>query len=249
LNPLAFSSLWVAAAAGALVVACSLAMGIPAAAPAVGLAFTGTLVIYNVDRLRDLERDRKISPLRSAFVERHRNALTGLTASAGIASLAFAIAAGVTACLVLAPVLALGLMHRRIKHLDFGKSAYITVCWVVVVAGVPVAVNPAAAHLGWVVPIIGCAAFANAIASNIRDFEVAAARFGVRPALFVARLFAAAGSVLGMWAPPVVRPLLAVPLATLAVLVPFRPSERYGLVWVDGALLAGALAAAAVSLL
>jgi hypothetical protein len=43
-----------------------------------------------------------------------------------------------------------------------------------------------------------------------------------------------------------VRPALAVPLATLAVLLPFRADERYGLLWVDGALWVGALAGAAL---
>ena len=38
-----------------------------------------------------------------------------------------------------------------------------------------------------------------------------------------------------------------VPLMTLGVLIPLRPSERYGLVGVDGALLLGAIAAAALA--
>ena len=42
------------------------------------------------------------------------------------------------------------------------------------------------------------------------------------------------------------RPLAFLPGAVLAVLVPFRPTERYGLVAVDGALLAGALLAIAL---
>ena len=46
-------------------------------------------------------------------------------------------------------------------------------------------------------------------------------------------------------APAGARPLGLVPLATLAALVAFDPGERYGLVVVDGALLAGALGALA----
>jgi len=52
--------------------------------------------------------------------------------------------------------------------------------------------------------------------------------------------------VLAALAPAPARPLVAVPLLVLASLIWFRPGERYGLVAVDGALLAGALAAIAV---
>jgi 4-hydroxybenzoate polyprenyltransferase len=247
LDALVFSSLWVAAAAAALTVACSLAMGIPPAASAVGLAFTGTLVVYNIDRLRDLDRDRATSPDRSAFVERRAGALALLTGVTGLASLGFALAAGPRAWLVLAPVLVLGLFHRRLKHVTFGKSAYLTAAWLAVVAGVPAVIDPAAVHVGWVVGVAGGAIFANAVASNVRDFEVAAARFGSRRALGAARAIAAAGAVAGALAPAAVLPLAAVPIVTLTVLLPFRPTERYGLVGVDGALLAGALASAALS--
>jgi hypothetical protein len=37
-------------------------MGVEIAPDAVGLAFSGTLVVYNLDRLRDLDGDRCSSP-------------------------------------------------------------------------------------------------------------------------------------------------------------------------------------------
>jgi len=246
LDAIVFSSAWVAAAAAALTIACSLAMGIPAPLAAVGLAFAGTLVVYNVDRLRDVERDRDTTPRRSAFVDRHGGGLALLAVAAALACVFFAASAGPRIWLPLAPALALGMFHRRIKHLTFGKSAYITAAWVAVVVLVPAAIDPAARAIGWVVALAASAIFANAIACNIRDREVAAARFGERRTLFVARACAAAGCLLGLAAPAPARHLVALPLATLAVLLPFRPSERYGLVVVDGALLVGALIAAAL---
>ena len=33
--------------------------------PTLALAFAGTLVVYNIDRLRDLELDRNTAPLRN----------------------------------------------------------------------------------------------------------------------------------------------------------------------------------------
>ena len=245
LDALVFSSVWVAAAAGALATACSFAMGVPASIPAIGLAFAGTLVVYNVDRLRDIEPDRATTPQRSAFVDRHGGGLALLAIGAGLASLVFALFAGPRVWLLLAPVLVLGLFHRRIKHLTFGKTAYITTAWVAVVVVVPAAIDPDATAIGWAAAFAASAIFANAIACDIRDREVAAALLGERRALFVARACAAGGCLLGLVAPAPARSLVALPLATLLVLLPFRPSERYGLVAVDGALLAGALVAAA----
>jgi hypothetical protein len=244
LDALVFSSVWVASAAGALALACSLAMGIPAANPAVGLAFAGTLVVYNVDRLRDVERDRTTTPRRSEFIDHHGGGLALLAVGAGLASFAFAWSAGPRVWLLLAPVLLLGLFHRRIKHLTFGKSGYITAAWVAVVVVVPAAIGPDATAIGWAAAFTASAVLANSIACDIRDREVAAALLGERRALLVARACAAGGCLLGFFAPASARSLVALPLATLLVLLPFRPSERYGLVAVDGALLAGALVAA-----
>jgi hypothetical protein len=192
LDAVAFSSIWVAAAAGALCASASLAMGVTPTFSVAGIAVSGTLFVYNVDRLRDLDRDRATTPERSAFVERNRGILVALTAAAGLVSLAFAFSVGPGPTLLLLPVLAAGLAHRRLKRMPFAKSAYITAAWLLVVVGVA----------------------------------------------------AALGMLLGAAAPPAVRPLIAVSLATLAALVAFRAGERYGLIVVDGALLAGALLAA-----
>lgn len=240
LDGLAFSSVWVAIAAGALCTAASLAMGLDPPLAAIGVAVSGTLVVYNVDRLRDLERDRQTSPRRSAFVQAHFGVLTGVTLAAGAAAGAFALALGLRAFLVLAPVLLLGLLHRRLKRIAYAKAGYITVAWLAVVVGLPAALAGPALGVGWTAAVVGTSLFANAIASNVRDAEAAAKRFGSGPALWTARVSAGIGAALAGLAPASVRPLVAIPLATLAVLVPFRRDERYGLLLVDGALLAGA---------
>lgn len=247
LDAVAFSSVWVAIAAAALAVACSLAMGVAPAGAVIGLAFTGTLVVYNVDRLRDVDVDRSTSPLRSAFVARNGGALALVTVAAAVAAVLFALAAGVRVWVVLVPILALGLLHRRLKHLTFGKSAYITAAWVGVVVGLPALADPTATRVAWAAIVTALAVFANAIASSVRDAEVAAAHFGAGPVLNVARALAALGVAVALGAPAPARSLAAVPLATLLVLLPFRPTERYGLLVVDGALLAGALVAAQIA--
>jgi hypothetical protein len=102
-------------------------------------------------------------------------------------------------------------------------------------------------RLVWVAAVLGLAILANVIASNVRDEEGTAALLGTRRALALARTAAVAGALLGLLGPPPVRALAAVPIAMIGALAWFRRSESYGLIVIDGALLAGALAALAPS--
>jgi len=242
-DALAFSSFWLAAAAAALVAATSRALGGQADAALLGLAFTGTLVIYNVDRLRDLESDRETTPARSAFVERHGALLIVTTVCAGLLASVLAVLAGPRVILLLIPALLLGLAHRRLKGFGAAKPLYIVGAWLLVVVGLPWAVLDAASGAPWCTAILGPAILANAIASNLRDHEACAATPGPARALWIARATALTGVIIAAFSPEAGRTLLAVPAAVGLTLIRFRASERYGLVVVDGALLFGALAA------
>lgn len=247
LSTLAFSSLWLAAAASALAAAAARCLSAPVDLRAVGLAAAGTLVVYNVDRLRDVERDRATSPRRTAFVERQRGRLVALTgASAAVAGL-LVLACGAQVALLLAPVAAAGLLHRRLKRLTWAKAGYVAGAWLVVVVGVPALLAPAPRHTGWVLGAFAAGILANAIVSNVRDREAGAARIGAARALAAARGLALVGTLLGAAAPWPARAAAVVPLATLLALLPFRADERYGQIAVDGALLLGALAALALT--
>jgi len=244
LDALLFSSFWVAAAAAALAGAAGQALGGAAVWGPLLLAFGGTLAVYDLDRLRDLPRDRGSAPQRSAFVERHLSVLIGLgAAGAGLAA-AGAWLCGPRALLPLLPALPLALFHRRLKRLWMAKALYVTAGWLLVVVAVPaLAARAPLADAAWAAGIVGLALFANAVASNVRDDEAAAAVVGGERVLRVARALSAASVAAALAAPPAIRPLGLVGAATLAALLGFRPSERYGLGVVDGALLAGALAA------
>ena len=245
IEPLAWSSLWVSLAAGALATAAARAMGLPFSADVTALVVAGTWVVYSVDRLRDVERDRVTSPRRTAFVERHAPALRAATAGVALLALGLAIRVGLGTALVLLPVAVLGFWHRRVKHLAFLKSSYLTLAWVCVVVVFPAAATTGARHVGWVALVLGAAIQANAIASNVRDREAGVPRLGSGPALRLARVVSVSGGVLALLAPGEVRALACVPAVMLLALRWFRPDERYGLVVVDGALLIGALAALA----
>jgi len=244
LDAVVFSSLWLAAAAGALLAASARGLEVPIDPRLVALAAAGTLVVYNLDRLRDLERDRLTAPARSRFVERWRSALVLLTAAAAVAAAALAWLTGPRVLAVLLPTAAAGLFHRRLKRLTWAKGAYIAAAWTAVVVGLPWVTAGAVRQPVATTLVVFLAVYANAIASNVRDAEAGAARVGLRRALQLSRGVAAASLALAVLGPAPLRPLLALPLLTLASLVAFRGDERYGLVVVDGALLAGGLIAA-----
>jgi 1,4-dihydroxy-2-naphthoate octaprenyltransferase len=243
LDGLTFSSVWVALAASALCAASSRAMGVPVSGAVIGLVFAGTLVVYNVDRLRDLERDRETSPRRTAFVARQASGLMALcglsTAAAGVLVLRL----GPGPALLLLPVLALGLAHRRVKRFALAKASYLTLAWLIVVVALPAVAAAEARQPGWTALVIGLAIAANAIASNVRDVESSARGIGGRRGLWMARGLAAVAICAALAGPEATRALALVPMALLAALAPFRAEERYGLLVVDGALLVGGAAA------
>ena len=240
------SSLWLAATAATLCAAATLAIGGTIDPAALALAGAGTLIVYNVDRLRDLERDRKTSPQRTRFVERWRRGLIGLVLTAACAAAWFAWTLGPAVAVLLAPAAALGLAHRRLKHLPYVKAPYVAAAWVTVIVGLPWLSTPAPQNVVWAVSLLFFAILANALASNVRNGEAAAARVGRARALGWARALAALTTLAALFAPAAARSLLPIPGLTWLALLGFRADERYGLLILDGALLAGAAASCAL---
>lgn len=250
-DAVAFSSLWAAAVAVGLLAAAARAIGVEPT-PAMGcLAFGGTLVVYGVDRLRDVERDRQTAPARTAFVVRHRRSLSGLCAVGGAIAGAAAAGLGPRVWLLCGVVLGLGLAHRRLKHVPILKGLYVTGAWIAVVVGVPAASAlslhgaasadaAARARAGWTAVILGTAILSNVIASSLRDAEAGAGR-SPRLALAIARALPVVGIGLAWAGPPGVGPLVWIPAALALALVRRPDDERYGLLVIDGSLGVGAL--------
>jgi 4-hydroxybenzoate polyprenyltransferase len=243
LDALAWSSLGLALAAAALAAAASRALEVAPAPAVLGLAFGGTVLVYVIDRLRDLARDRSSAPERAAFVERNRRTLLVLAGLGGGLAAGSALALRPPALGLALGVGALGLLHRRLKRRLFVKPAYLTFAWTAVPVGLPAAHDPTARHVGFAAAVIGASVLANVALSNLRDGEGVAGRIGRRRTLAVAGALVAFAFGAALLAPPPVRPLAALPVAMGAAVLGFRPSERYGALVVDGALLAGALAA------
>jgi hypothetical protein len=236
LDALAFTSLWAAAVAGTLCAAASLAMGIAPSFAVIGIAVSGTLVVYNIDRLRDLDRDSATSPARTAFITRNFGPIAALTAVSAAVACACVLVVGWSAVVLLVPALLLGLFHRRLKSIPFAKPAYITTAWMVVTVGLPASVGPAA-HIVPVTAVLAFSISANIIASNVRDGETLLTS---NLALRVARGLAFTGVAVAL-ADSNVLALIGIPACTCAALLRSDLTERYGLIVVDGALLVGAI--------
>ncbi len=245
LDALAFTSLWAGGVAVALTSAAVRAMQADAPWAVWILAFAGTLVVYNVDRLRDLDRDRETTPIRSAFVERHRRILLGLAAGGAPVAAAAAWPLGPEVWAVCAGAGAVGLLHRRLKGVPIFKGLYIAGAWVVVVVVIPALAADRASAVGWTAAILGAAILGNVIASSVRDSEGAAVR-SPRLALTLARVLPLFGLAAAWLGPEAVRPLAWVPAVLLLTLIRSPRGERYGLLVVDGALLVGGVLAAVV---
>lgn len=232
-----------ASAAACLTLAAGRAMELPFPIRSGLLIFCGICLVYNLDRLRDLERDRATSPRRSAFITRHYRGLWALTfSSAFIAALLLLRAPRAVQGIAVA-VLLLGFTHRRIKGLAYFKEFYLTVAWLAGILGLPANYHGNAQHLWQCAFVLGPALLANDMAASIRDKEGLTQTMGSRTTLQVSRAVALLGVGVGLCAVESVQPLTAVPALTALALWGYRPGETYGFLAVDGALFAGGLIA------
>jgi hypothetical protein len=242
----AYSSGLAAAVGAALTLVASRIFAAPDEGRWIFLVAAGAFIIYNLDRLRDVERDRETSPRRTAFVLRYRK---WLYAGLAIAGSSFAgVLWGTPPRMILLCLLIglVGLFHRRIKERPALKAIYVSVAWAGACVGLPWLASHFHPLGSWAAGVFLASLAANLIASNLRDNEVSTilrGEGGPSRVLWAARgflLLAIGCAVLG---PDPMLALIWIPLTEGLALIRFRPSERYGHLAVDGGLLIGALAA------
>ena len=248
-DALAFSNGLPAAIAVGLSLVASQSLHSSNAAHSALIAGCGTFVVYGLDRLRDTDRDRATSPLRTRFTLRNARTLGVAIALAAVVLLAALPMASPFVVLLCGGVGGLGLLHRRLKDVAGLKTLYVSLSWVACCVGIPwinALPRETTRSALWIVAILFSAIAANLIASNHRDGEarLLADRPGWTP------VFACSIAVVGVllaWIPPTdlqseLRPLTWIPLAEAFALAFYRPSEHYGQLVVDGALLIGSIA-------
>lgn len=253
LEALAFSGLWAGAVAAALTWAAGGAIGeagwLPRLGWACGLAAAGTVVVYGIDRLRDVQRDADTSPARSAFVNRHRTAMQVLAAGAALLCVPLALQLPPAAWAICTVVLGLGLLHRRLKDHERLAIGYVSLAWVAIVVGLPAVLVPwspaRVAAVAVTASCLGLAIASNAMASDLRGLA-----YDAQAALTLrrARQLALAAALVPIAFAPL-HGLALVGVAAWMALALFRPDERFGLIVLDGALLVGGVLAAGVTAL
>jgi hypothetical protein len=206
------------------------------------LAASGTFIIYNLDRLRDVARDRSTSPLRTRFVLRNQRRLS---VAVGIASIGFAIkllTVPLPVTLLCLAVGLIGLLHRRLKVLPALKTAYVSLAWVAACVGMPWLASGQADGGAWLAGILLASLTANLIASNLPNDEAGAVGGSAMSTLWLARAMTVLAIGIALAAPAPLLALVWIPLSESLALARFDNTERYRLVAVDGALLVGAFA-------
>ncbi len=255
----AFSSGLAASIGASLSLVASGALGVSDPASWAFLAGSGTFIIYSLDRLRDLDRDRAISPLRTAFVRRNRQRLYAAVCIAAIGFVATLLLAPPSIILLCLAIGLVGLFHRRLKQAAALKTAYVSLAWVAGCVGIPWLASGHASGGPWIAGILLASLAANLIASNLRDGRGEAreptdrgdtvpvlglARGGdTAQVLWLARGMAVLAITIALISPAALRALVWIPICEGLTLARFRPTERYGHIAVDGGLLVGALLA------
>lgn len=243
----AFSSGLAASIGASLSLVASGALGVSDPASWAFLAGSGTFIIYSLDRLRDLDRDRAISPLRTAFVRRNRQRLYAAVCIAAIGFVATLLLAPPSIILLCLAIGLVGLFHRRLKQAAALKTAYVSLAWVAGCVGIPWLASGHASGGPWIAGILLASLAANLIASNLRDGRGEAReptdRGDTAQVLWLARGMAVLAITIALISPAALRALVWIPICEGLTLARFRPTERYGHIAVDGGLLVGALLA------
>ena len=208
------------------------------------MAAAGTFIIYNLDRLRDIDRDRATSPLRTAFVLRNLRGLYVAVGFVAVGFLAALLAAPPSIILLCTAIGLVGLFHRRLKEFAALKAAYVSIAWVAACVGIPWIASGRISPGPWLASILLASLTANLIASNLRDrvpsVEGEGVRSGTSPALWAARAMTILAIAVTLAAPASLQALVWIPVCEGLALAYFRPTERYGHFAVDGGLLVGA---------
>ena len=244
----AFSSGLAAAIGASLTLVAARALEAPGSRLWALLAASGTFIVYNLDRLRDVEQDRKSSPLRTAYIERNRERLYVAVGFAALALAAGLLNTPIPVIALLAVIGSIGLFHRRLKGFTQLKAAYVSVAWAAACIGMPWIASGRDLGAGaWISAILLPTLAANLVASNLGDEGFGDLDVDDSPRhrildLRSARAFCAFALVVALVAPADFRPLLWIPVCEGIALAGYRPEELYRAIVVDGAILLGALA-------
>ena len=199
------------------------------------LIFTGTLTIYNIDHLRDLNYDQATNPLRANFIRSNKTIIyliAGLSIFTSIISLYFI---GFNIIPILLIPFLLGLLHRRLKGNPLFSAIYVTIAWLIVTIYLPSYLADKLNHILLLSLIIGIILFSNAYTASIRQkfYAFKHARYLIYLSILaLIIILVLRGNYTGI-----------IPLAffTTIALLNFRNDENYEIIYFDGLQLSGSV--------
>lgn len=234
----------VAAVAAGLPLAVARALGVDLRPSVLGLAVTGSLGVYLLDRLHDRHADRIVHARRARRFHRHRRAIGGAAAALVSVAVLLGLRQPPAVIALLAAVVVLAAAHRALKDRAWVKPIYVAGSWLAVTVGISLLEagrsTPAAARAS-VLGVVGLSLVANVLACDAGDREAEARRGGPRSIWWLARISALVALALSLATDGAAHTLWPVPAAVLVSLLPYRPDPDWTASAVDAALAVGAL--------
>ncbi len=202
------------------------------------LVFFGTLLIYNIDHLKDIKSDKVTNPERTDFIEKNKSLLKAIVVVSLLASTYLLFQIGIYKTLILIPAFFIGIFHWKLKKNKVFSILYITLSWTVVVTIFPLMGEfYSRKDLVLLTTIFGLVFMANAsvfVASEHGSKTVGRA-------VISSKIIVVIALVIALLLSTEMRPLAFIPALTLIALIYYKPDERYNLFIMDGALLVGGL--------
>ena len=199
------------------------------------LIFCGTLVIYNLDHLKDIDSDKTTNPKRVNFILSNKLLIYFIIGVSVVLSLLAVYFLGTHLVpLIILPFL-FGLMHRIIKNSPVFSAVYITLSWLMITVYLPAYITGKPKEIIFLSIIIGVLLFLNAYTSSLRQKYYAAAyvRYMMYLSLsLILLLIIIRGNYLG---------LIPLSFFTTMALTNYIDDENYEVIFLDGLQLSGAV--------
>ncbi len=199
------------------------------------LIFCGTLVIYNIDHLRDVNFDQATNPQRVNFIIHNKSLIYLLTGLSILVSILTIYYLGFNILPILVIPFIFGLLHRRIKSNPLISATYITLSWLIVTVWLPAYVAGKLNDVVLLAIVIGIFLFCNAYTSSLRKKSYAVKH--VRYLIYISLLdlliiLVLRGNYTG---------IIPASLFTTLALTNYMDDENYELIFFDGLQLSGTI--------
>lgn len=236
INYLIYSSVFVSLISSILSIVCLFTLGNKISVDVTLLIFFGTLLIYNLDHLKDIGSDRFTNPERTKFIYKNELLLKTIVVISFAISTYLFFYIGIDMTSILIPVFVIGVFHWKLKNNQLFSIIYITLSWTVVVVIFPtLGVVDKNNNLLLTAIIMGLSFLANATV-----FMASENKFR-HTTVLIAKVLVFIAVIVAILSPSQLKPFAFIPGLTFIALLFYKPVERYNLIYMDGSLLVGGI--------